>query len=84
MLAIIWGTEISTHTPLAGRDGMTAVPFPASTSFLLTRPSRDVTAFLVSVVVQVIISTHTPLAGRDLKENHFDTLGNISTHTPLA
>ena len=34
---------ISTHTPLAGRDGWTAIYAGRIGIFLLTRPSRDVT-----------------------------------------
>ncbi len=35
--------EISTHTPLAGRDLMVWKPALEKIVFLLTRPSRDVT-----------------------------------------
>ena len=35
--------QISTHTPLAGRDTVTVLRIPAGMIFLLTRPLRDVT-----------------------------------------
>ena len=35
---------ISTHTPLAGRDVEILDKIPIFVAFLLTRPSRDVTA----------------------------------------
>ena len=35
--------EISTHTSLAGRDGKTLTKTTQLKTFLLTRPSRDVT-----------------------------------------
>ena len=38
----------------------------ALATFLLTRPSRDVTALRVPIWNNCIISTHTPLAGRDI------------------
>ena len=58
-------TCISTHTPLAGRDSDLSRIFPASISFLLTRPSRDVTVRSCGLSGGLRISTHTPLAGRD-------------------
>ena len=33
--------------------------------FLLTRPSRDVTADLMADTPPILVSTHTSLAGRD-------------------
>ena len=56
---------ISTHTSLAGRDDATFGQIALST-FLLTRPSRDVTDIVVTDDIVNIISTHTSLAGRDL------------------
>ena len=35
--------EISTHTPLAGRDGIDEMGHHDAMAFLLTRPLRDVT-----------------------------------------
>ena len=58
-------SSISTHTPLAGRDGMWPSPASLALKFLLTRPSRDVTAEAGKVIYNMAISTHTPLAGRD-------------------
>ena len=55
------------------------------TEFLLTRPSRDVTAAPGTCVLSDRISTHTPLAGRDPTGQKIIFRGlDISTHTPLA
>ena len=56
---------ISTHTPLAGRDTILALPLALCHEFLLTRPSRDVTLACPKSINIFAISTHTPLAGRD-------------------
>ena len=52
--------------------------------FLLTRPSRGVTAGGVAKEAVPPISTHTPLAGRDLLDAQVPAGKTISTHTPLA
>ena len=53
-------------------------------TFLLTRPSRDVTTTVDTSAEAMLISTHTSLAGRDIYGwRHRDT-GRISTHTSLA
>ena len=74
---------ISTHTPLAGRDHISPRVFHA-TVFLLTRPSRGATVFVIFLVVTGNISTHTPLAGRDPFYAVLLIAMPISTHTPLA
>ena len=53
-------------------------------TFLLTRPSRDVTNGRLKNYTNSGISTHTPLAGRD--DVGAQLIGGIliSTHTPLA
>ncbi len=56
---------ISTHTPLAGRDNVRSGHVMMISSFLLTRPSRDVTLVELPHLFFHAISTHTPLAGRD-------------------
>ena len=56
---------ISTHTPLAGRDNVRSGHVMMISSFLLTRPSRDVTNVIERQRNLRKISTHTPLAGRD-------------------
>ena len=64
--------DISTHTPLAGRDQ----PVLLSGSdhvILLTRPLRDVTFRDPSISSCCRISTHTPLAGRDICPSGIDT-----------
>ena len=59
------GEDISTHTPLAGRDGGGLATAAVTALFLLTRPSRDVTNGRIGGFPDDVISTHTPLAGRD-------------------
>ena len=75
---------ISTHTPLAGRDDITADMTAVTTTFLLTRPSRDVTEMYHLKPTSQVISTHTPLAGRDGFLLCKTLVFFISTHTPLA
>ena len=58
--------NISTHTPLAGRDAESTAVFRGEYRFLLTRPLRDVTDIAFTCDIAASISTHTPLAGRDL------------------
>ena len=60
----ILGTVISTHTPLAGRDGarkrQKAFERISTHTPLAGRDARKVDAYAADT-----ISTHTPLAGRD-------------------
>ena len=65
--------RISTHTPLAGRDLFCASILSNLSSFLLTRPLRDVTAVFGFWMNTIFISTHTPLAGRDPNHNPYNT-----------
>ncbi len=60
-----WFRDISTHTPLAGRDFVTRKECDGTTEFQLTRPLRGVTLPGDTFDVSCAISTHTPLAGRD-------------------
>ena len=76
--------EISTHTPLAGRDVNGKGLSVDRVKFLLTRPLRDVTQPIYDLSGAGAISTHTPLAGRDQKCHKEDPVLSISTHTPLA
>ena len=76
--------QISTHTPLAGRDAGSIVAYLELDTFLLTRPLRDVTQITLTDNVFSPISTHTPLAGRDEDQKLYENDGYISTHTPLA
>ena len=57
--------SISTHTPLAGRDGVGRAFGNAQFQFQLTRPLRGATVDLTKYYDNAVISTHTPLAGRD-------------------
>ena len=53
--------------------------------FLLTRPSRDVTAVFMDSKLFDSISTHTSLAGRDIIRSYkIIIMFMISTHTSLA
>ena len=78
-------SEISTHTPLAGRDEVSCPQmielFKISTHTPLA--GRD-TESVVGTMSGIIISTHTPLAGRDGSESILRIFHAISTHTPLA
>ena len=56
---------ISTHTPLARRDGEGVGEVCRESEFLLTRLLRGVTGSWLRVVADGEISTHTPLARRD-------------------
>ena len=76
--------EISTHTPLAGRDRRIAEHFYGRCSFQLTRPLRGATTTLLTEGQFCYISTHTPLAGRDQFIVRKPEAKMISTHTPLA
>ena len=75
---------ISTHTPLAGRDGEILQNAGNAAEFLLTRPSRGATSCSKFPALRAQISTHTPLAGRDEIMDRFGRILDISTHTPLA
>ena len=78
-------TFISTHTPLAGRDGIPFFPLIYFSSFLLTRPLRDVTEATTYMSVRDGISTHTPLAGRDqIIRDPFIALRNFYSHAPCG
>ena len=77
--------EISTHTPLAGRDLSASVVAVFISAFLLTRPLRDVTSLNCVVAFHLKISTHTPLAGRD--EYHLHDLyiePDFYSHAPCG
>ena len=76
--------DISTHTPLTGRDVALRGGSPRPEKFLLTRPLRDVTLATLDIISEMEISTHTPLTGRDVRQCHHGRLTKISTHTPLT
>ena len=76
---------ISTHTSLAGRDNDCPHVTTGTHSFLLTRPSRDVTVVTPVLMPAWVISTHTSLAGRDAVMRLSRAMAlKISTHTSLA
>ena len=77
-------TEISTHTPLAGRDPH--LLFHTSRGDISTHTplaGRDDQRKGLDQF-RTLISTHTPLAGRDSFRDLLNKEGIISTHTPLA
>ena len=57
--------KISTHAPLAGRDGRRKVRRALCQGFQPTRPLRGATVWLRRYINGFVISTHAPLAGRD-------------------
>ena len=76
------GSSISTHTPLAGRDGDDQY-ISGDDEFLLTRPSRGATGVFTLIGEYVVISTHTPLAGRDRSVKFRSTTrSNFYSHAP--
>ena len=58
---------ISTHAPLAGRDGEMVMTVHRWFAFQPTRPLRGATAIVAEAIKSIKISTHAPLAGRDLR-----------------
>ena len=75
---------ISTHTPLAGRDGIDVRLLQWLLDFYSHAPRGARLEFLQFVLSICDISTHTPLAGRDDLRNIRLRYFRISTHTPLA
>ena len=61
--------DISTHTPLAGRDASSTAAAAAST-FLLTRPSRDVTG-MVSITGRYVGRFLLTRPSRDVTPIHY-------------
>ena len=59
--------DISTHAPLAGRDGRYNTMNNDLLKFQPTRPLRGATIYPVFPLFRLFISTHAPLAGRDSK-----------------
>ena len=59
------GAKISTHAPLAGRDGNPVDGVIGMDKFQPTRPLRGATENEIPLYYWVKISTHAPLAGRD-------------------
>ena len=76
--------EISTHTPLAGRDRMTKTAFGKSLNFNSHAPRGARLYCIFLKWIRPGISTHTPLAGRDGLPASCTAIHLISTHTPLA
>ena len=56
---------ISTHTPLAGRDGLTYLLYRCLVWISTHTPLAGRDLFAKAVFREYYISTHTPLAGRD-------------------
>ena len=76
--------QISTHTPLAGRDALKLQSPDGVVIFLLTRPSRDVTiSGTVGKNKEEFLLTRP---SRDVTKQRLPSgkSKRISTHTPLA
>ena len=75
--------EISTHTPLAGRDVITDSQSAEVTDFYSHAPRGARPPRSKNQANTLEISTHTPLAGRDRKGNHITKhLNNFYSHAP--
>ena len=76
--------DISTHTPLAGRDRKYSRVYVHKYTISTHTPlaGRDAVRSYNAMFAE--ISTHTPLAGRDNVDNTLKCDIFISTHTPLA
>ena len=77
--------RISTHAPLAGRDGNKLNLFTAYCQFQLTHPSRGATSASRPRPQDDVFQLTHPSRGATRKCNIlFITFNNISTHAPLA
>ena len=76
--------NISTHTPLAGRDHFQLYFLPQQLGFLLTRPLRDVTIIEANDYHIIGFLLTRPLRDVTAKISQHASLKQISTHTPLA
>ena len=75
--------NISTHTPLAGRNEEQIDVGSYDRKFLLTRPSRGATIIYLGDKQLSAISTHTPLAGRNLSGiRHLSGGQDFYSHAP--
>ena len=83
---MFFASEISTHTPLAGRDGEQEEEHHHPCPFLLTRPLRGATRqHSAGPPPCTGISTHTPLAGRDARRRNFYRLRQyFYSHAPCG
>ena len=79
----LFRVDISTHTPLAGRDHVTPGLYMTD-SFLLTRPLRDVTIILARYALIRIFLLTRPLRDVTPQPDTAEQPQPISTHTPLA
>ena len=76
--------EISTHTPLAGRDPELVSDVVLIAKFLLTRPLRDVTTHTQTTFLPEIFLLTRPLRDVTFLLCYECRTSRISTHTPLA
>ena len=75
---------ISTHAPLAGRDGCTVCAAGCCVYFNPRAPCGARPAVQGVTATSAQISTHAPLAGRDTTSRMKYHSFLISTHAPLA
>ena len=76
--------NISTHTPLAGRDYVRRTEMENLRRFLLTRPLRDVTKRGVQCDGYKKFLLTRPLRDVTFADMWASRVVEISTHTPLA
>ena len=77
--------NISTHTPLAGRNGVEVYNYDERTKFLLTRPSRGATQVLGYIKERgKDFYSHAPRGAQPYPSQPAYPFEFISTHTPLA
>ena len=85
LLAVVVASTISTHAPLAGRDGAAARLGGVSMAFQPTRPLRGATVRLVSCTKYSInFNPRAPCGARRRHGAGVPRAGGISTHAPLA
>ena len=75
---------ISTHAPLAGRDGGATVACHALNVFQPTRPLRGATGSDVMLPDDFEFQPTRPLRGATVVKLDYATFAFISTHAPLA
>ena len=76
-------TQVSTHTPLAGRDHQQCCRESRTTVSTHT-PLAGRDGLEMTIDLYYVVSTHTPLAGRDRTKRSCRAKTQVSTHTPLA
>ena len=76
--------DISTHTPLTGRDSCVSSGVIESLKISTHTPLTGRDFLLFCHLFLCWISTHTPLTGRNIDHGWKHLIHPISTHTPLT